>query len=156
MCFNIAFESHMKFPQLLTYLIDSDKYRLVDLASSSGLHNTDLSKLVRGKRPCGVKSFGTILNGLRPEHQVQAISAWISDQLAPEHLALIHIVPAVEQVKEDVPDVRTLEGALSVLGEQAAGNPALRMVLTNMAVAFTSASAPSADHSAVVTLEPTG
>lgn len=135
----------MRFPELLSYLVDSEKYRLVDLAASTGLHNTDLSKIVRGKRPCGAKSLGSVLSGLKPEHQTQAIIAWVSDQLAPEHQSLVHIVPAIEMVKQEVPDVRTIEGALTVLGEQAAINPAVRVVLTNMAVAFTTM--PSAQAS---------
>ena len=127
----------MKFADYLSYLLDSENYRLVDLSVSTGLHNTDLSKLVRGKRTCGPKSLGCVLSGLRPEHQAKAIIAWVGDQLAPEHMALVHIVPATEPVKEDVPDVRTLEGALTVLGQQADSNPAIRAVLTTLAVAFT-------------------
>ena len=127
----------MKFHNYLKYLIDSEKYRLVDLSASSGINSPDLSKLVRGKRACGAKTMGQILGGLDEKHRTQALISWLSDQVPADYTHLVHIVRAGQQEHPaETPDINTIEGSLAVLETQAESNEAVRTVLMNLAAAF--------------------
>ncbi|MES2923131.1 MAG: hypothetical protein V4819_16360 [Verrucomicrobiota bacterium] len=128
----------MKFPKYLQHLVDSDKYRLVDLSHQSGINSPDLSKLVRGKRSCGAKAMAQILGGLNEEHRSQALMAWLDDQLPQEYKSLVHIMRADGDAKQnEPPDIGTIEGSIEVLAAQAEANDAVRVVLRNLAAAFT-------------------
>lgn len=129
----------MKFERFLKTLVDSQKYRLVDLSESSGVHSSDLSKIINSKRPCGQRMMTQIVLGLREEHQAQGLIAWLTDQIPPELHSLVLIVRAGSSVvREEPADASTLEGALKVLGQQAETNDAVQVVLLNMAKAFQS------------------
>lgn len=127
----------MKFQKYLKHLINTEKYRLVDLSAKTGINSPDLSKLVRGVRTCGAKTMGQILSGLEEEHRQQALMAWLVDQVPAEYQHLVHIVRsgAVEQ-RPEPPDIDTVAGSLEVLGVQAEKNEAVRVVLKNLAAAF--------------------
>jgi hypothetical protein len=126
----------MKLTKYLRYLIETERYKLTDLSKSSGLNMSDLSKIVNGKRHPGGKAVEQLLAGLEPEHRVQALVAWLHDQIPATHHELVHIVRSSPPVTSEPLDIRSLEGALRALGEQAESNDALRVVLTNMAIAF--------------------
>lgn len=129
----------MKFERFLKNLVDSQKYRLVDLSESSGVHSSDLSKIINSKRPCGQRLMTQIVLGLRDEHQAQALIAWLTDQIPPELQSLVLIVRAGSSVvREEPADASTLEGALKLLGQHAETNEAVQVVLLNMAKAFQS------------------
>jgi hypothetical protein len=126
----------MKLTKYLRYLIDTDHYRLTELSKASGLNMSDLSKIVNGKRHPGGKAVEQLLTGLEPEHRVLALVAWLHDQIPAPHQDLVHIVRSSPPVASEPLDIRSLEGALKALGEQAEANDALRVVITNMAIAF--------------------
>jgi hypothetical protein len=128
----------MKFPNYIKYLVDAEKYRLVALAMKSGVHASDLSKILNLNRPCGLKMAVRIITGLNEDHQAQALVSWLSDQIPGQLQHLVHIVRSESSVvREDAPDIRTVEGSLAILEKQAESNEALRTVLMNLAKAFT-------------------
>lgn len=127
----------MKFQKYLKYLIDAGEYRLVDLADSTKMHSSDLSKIINAKRKCGQRAMVQILPGLNEVHQAASLSAWLVDQIPPEYRHLVHVVQSASSVvKEEAPDINTLEGALQVLRKQAESNDSLMKLLTNIAEAF--------------------
>lgn len=78
-----------------------------------------------------------IITGLGEEHQAQAIVLWLTDQVPSQFQHLVHIVRAESSVvREEVPDIRTIEGSMVVLEKQAESNENLRTVLMNLAMAF--------------------
>lgn len=128
----------MKLPKFLKYLIEAEKYRLIDLSRKSGIHSSDLSKIINAKRACGSKTLTMLLGGLEQEHRAQALILWLQDQIPAQYQDLVHVVRAngSPAVREEAPDIRTIEGSLSVLGGQAEKNEAVRRVLMDMALAF--------------------
>ena len=130
----------MKLSQFLQYLIDAKKYRLIDLAGLAKINISDLSKIVTGKRLCGARNIGQILSALDEEHRAQALVLWLIGMVPEGFQDLVHIIKkggrskVAEKKKE--PDLKTIEGALTVLGKSAETNAALRIVLLNMAEAF--------------------
>ncbi len=129
----------MKFQQFIKYLIESESYRLTDLAKKTKIHSSDLSKIVNGKRACGPKTLGLLLEGMDEKHQGQGLVMWLRDQIPAQFLHRVHVVqsdaPSIK--REETPDIRTIEGAVSLLSAQAESNEALRAVLLSMAKAFT-------------------
>ena len=127
----------MKFPKYIKYLVDSEQYRLVALAKKSGVHASDLSKILNQKRVCGLKMAMQIIGGLQEEHQGQALVSWLVDQIPPQFHHMVHIVRSeTGKLQDSSPDIGTLEGTLLILGIQAESNDALRVCLFNMARAF--------------------
>lgn len=130
----------MKFSKFLKYLLDNKRYRLKDLAEKSAIHDSDLSKIINGKRAAGSRAVGPILSALNEEHRPTALANWLTDQIPPQHPNLVHIVRAESPMtREEVPDLCTLEGALTILRVHAESNEALRVALMSMARAFSPA-----------------
>jgi len=128
----------MKFSNYIKYLVDTEKYRLGALAKNSGIHASDLSKILNQKRSCGLKMAIKIIEGLGEEHQSQALALWLADQVPPQFQHLIHIVRSESSVvREAIPDIRTIEGSIMILEKQSETNESLRTVLLNLAMAFT-------------------
>ena len=79
----------------------------------------------------------SILKGLDEKHHAQVLVAWLLDQIPAGFEGLVHIVKDSSSfVREEIPDVRTMEGSLKVLAAQADANPAVRKLVMTMAAAF--------------------
>lgn len=128
----------MKLPKFLQYLIEAEKYRLVDLSTKSGINSSDLSKIINGKRACRGKSFEQLLTGLDGGHRAQALVLWLQDQIPAQFQSLVHIVRSETScvLRKELPDIKTIEGSLAILASQAETNEAVRLVLRNMASMF--------------------
>lgn len=127
----------MKFARFLKYLVDNKRYRLTDLSEKSGIHNSDLSKIINGKRVCGVRTAAPIIGSLDQEHQATALVNWLLDQIPAQFTNMVHVVKADPSSKRDEQDdLSTLEGSVIVLARNAENNDALRAALMSMARAF--------------------
>lgn len=129
----------MQFQQYLQYLVEAKQYRLIDLATKTGINSSDLSRIINGKRNCGSKNLAQILLALDDDaHRSEALTFWLKDQIPVNHRDLVYIVKTTSTAfaKDDVPDIGTLEGAVAVLAAKAEVNAPLRTVLLNMAKAF--------------------
>lgn len=128
----------MKFAKYLKFLIDMQYYRLVDLQASTGVPSSDLSNIVREKRPCGRANMEKVIGGLKDEHKATALINWLNDQVPEQFVDLVHVVKAGSRgkVKEEPANANTVEGALSILKTTAESNPAVAKVLTNLAKSF--------------------
>lgn len=63
--------------------------------------------------------------------------AWLSDQVPEKFQGLVHIVRAGEEAAiQNPPDIDTIAGSVAVLATQAEKNEAVRIVLRNLAAAF--------------------
>lgn len=124
------------FPRYLQYLMSGPDYRLVDLSNKIGMNRSDLSNLVNGNRSCGTKTFPLITEGLLEKDRAQAVVSWLRDQLPKSHGHLVEIREANAMVRDEMPNVKTLEGAMAILYKKAESNEALRIALLNMAKAF--------------------
>jgi hypothetical protein len=125
-----------RFPQFLKFLLDTEHYTLGDLAVSSKVHVSDLSKIVGGKRKCGPRLVGHIVDGLKPGDRADALVNWIEDQVPPRFSDLV-TVSKNSQVDESVdPVALPIDNALILLGKEARTNEAVRNLLLSMAGMF--------------------
>lgn len=127
-----------RFPKYLSYLLDSKLYKQVDFQSASGVSASDISKIAKGQRGVGPKMIEKLLPGFRSEHQAEALTNWILDQIPQDQASLVHIVRAnnPNTVNEEYLSHDTLDGALQILKREAEQNPAVRKVVMNLAAAF--------------------
>jgi hypothetical protein len=127
----------MRFQKMLKHLVDTNNYRLTDLSKRTGIHSSDLSKMVNGKRMCGNRMIASVLDGLKEEHAVLVLIAWLQDQVPPQHQHLVHIVRAdPAMLREGNLDVNTFEGAMQLLEREADRNESVRTLLMNLAKTF--------------------
>lgn len=127
----------MKFPQYLQDLIESEQHTLIELSKSTGVDKSDLSKVIRGKKLCGARTLGLLLASFTQNQQQMALRYWLLDQIPQEYLHLVSVQNDLEcVVKDEGPNIRTLEGALEGLRSHAAENQHLRVVLMSLAKAF--------------------
>lgn len=80
----------------------------------------------------------SIVTGMDEKHQSQVLVAWLVDQIPPEFQHLVHVVKAESSslVREQAPDVNTVEGALAHLAAQAEVSTSVRKLVLTLAGAF--------------------
>jgi len=123
----------MRLSSYLKYLVDTKVYRLVDLAKDAGVYLSDLSRILNGRRPCGIRTLCKLLDVLPVEHRMQFLVLWLEDQVPAKHRDLLHIVPSGNSVTSDTLDIGTLEGAIECLKQVAGTNEAVRDLLLFLA-----------------------
>jgi hypothetical protein len=124
-----------QFPQFLKYLLDTERYKLGDIAQSSKVHVSDLSKIVGGKRNCGAKLIGHILEGLDPKDRADALVYWLKDQI-PAGYASGVVVQKAEDASQAKPVASMFDDTLCFLAEEAQTNEAVRNLLVATAQLF--------------------
>ena len=124
-----------QLPQFLKYLLDTERYKLGDIALASKVHVSDLSKIVGGKRNCGNKLIGHILEGLDPKDRADALVYWLKDQI-PAGYASEMVVQKAEGSSQAEPLAPMFDNALSFLAKEAQTNEAVRNLLVATAQLF--------------------
>lgn len=134
---------NMKLQRYLEHLIETEAISLVEFSRKSGIDNSVLSKIIRGKRACGGIIIGQLLTALNREQQQIALQYWLMDQIPVEFpdLVTVDLLKRGKQ-KDERLAAGTLEGALHALGKEAETNAAVRGVIMNMAKAFTKPAKP--------------
>lgn len=125
-----------KFPQFLKYLLESQRYRLGDLAHSAQVHASDLSKIIGQKRPCGAKMATQVIRGLNEADRTQALVNWLSDQVPSDMAQLVEIRRAGSSedlcTLKDEPIDNEITKALKFIESEAQTNEPVRKMLLAM------------------------